>query len=70
MYLKKKMRVKLILLAIVVVLFLYWRGVTSLLIESKGWNCQYQVVYALCQATNNKATLPGLWDILKAGIRF
>ena len=63
------MRSKLILLAIVVVLFLYWRGVKNVTAQ-KGWDCSYHVVYAVCNAKNNKAVLPGIWEILKAGARF
>lgn len=70
MLLRRKLRSKLILLVILVLLFIYWRGVTTLLVAQKGWNCQYHVVYALCEARNNKASLPGLWDIFKAGIKF
>ena len=69
MYIKKKMRTKLILLAIVVLLFLYWHGIKNVA-ESKGWDCSYHVVYAVCNAKNNKARLPGLFEVLKAGARF
>jgi hypothetical protein len=70
MFIRKKLKFKIILLAIVVLLFVYWRGMKSLLVESHGWNCKYQVVYAICEAQNNKAKLPGIWDIFKAGVRF
>lgn len=64
------MKTKIILVVILVLLFLYWRGVTTLLTTQKGWNCQYQLAYALCEARNNKATLPNLWDVLVAGAKF
>ncbi|OGE80149.1 MAG: hypothetical protein A2660_01735 [Candidatus Doudnabacteria bacterium RIFCSPHIGHO2_01_FULL_45_18] len=70
MFLRKKIRSKLIWLAVIVLLFLYWRGVKSALVEERGWNCQYHLVYAVCQANNNKAQMPGLWEIIKAGARF
>jgi len=69
MYLKKKMRTRLILLAIAVLLFLYWHGIKNITAQ-KGWNCNYHVVYAICDAKNNKAVLPGMWDIIKAGAKF
>ena len=69
MYIKKKIRTKLILLAIVALLFLYWRGIKRVT-QEKGWNCTYHIAYAMCNAKNNKAQLPNLWDVLKAGAKF
>ena len=63
------MRTKIIIIAIIAILFLYWRGVTTVAAQ-KGWNCNYQVVYAVCSAKNNKAQLPTIWDIFKAGAKF
>jgi hypothetical protein len=69
MLFRRKLRSKLIVLAIIVVLFLYWHGIKNVAV-AKGWNCNYQIVYAICDAKNNKAQLPGIWDILKAGAKF
>lgn len=69
MLLGRKMRNRIIFLAIIALLFLYWRGVKTVAAE-KGWDCTYHIVYATCNAKNNKAKLPGLWDVLKAGARF
>lgn len=63
------MRNRLIILAIIVLAFIYWRGVKSVTTQ-KGMSCEYHIVYALCTAKNNKATMPGIWDILKAGVKF
>ena len=63
------MRTKIILVAIIVLGFLYWRGTKTVTAE-KGWDCEYHVAYALCNPKNNKAKLPGLWDIMKAVARF
>jgi hypothetical protein len=63
------MRTKLILVVIAVLIFLYWRGIKNVA-DTKGWNCEYHVVYAICDAKNNRATLPGLFDVLKAGAKF
>jgi len=63
------MRTKIILVVIVVLLFLYWHGIKSIA-SQKGWDCNYHIVYAVCNARNNKAQLPSLWDVLKAGVRF
>ncbi|MBX4186644.1 MAG: hypothetical protein KW802_00060 [Candidatus Doudnabacteria bacterium] len=69
MYLKKKMRTRLILLAIVVLLFLYWRGVKNVS-AAKGWDCNFHVVYTVCSSKNSKAQLPSFFDIIKAGAKF
>lgn len=63
------MRTKAILLAIVVVLFLYWHGIKNVSAQ-KGWDCKYHIIYAICNAKNNKATLPSFWEIIKAGAKF
>jgi hypothetical protein len=64
------MRTIIILVIVLALLFLYWHGVTTLLTAQKGWNCKYHLAYALCEARNNKASLPSLWDIFVAGIKF
>ncbi len=70
MYIKKKMRTRLILGAIVVLGFLYWHGLKNVTAANSGLKCEYHIVYALCTTTNNKAHLPTIWDIFKAGVRF
>ena len=69
MYIKKRMRTKLILIAILVLGFIYWRGVKQVTV-AKSWNCNYHIAYAVCDAKNNKAKLPTIVDILKAGVKF
>lgn len=69
MLLRRKIRSKVILVLIIVFLFLYWRGVKSVT-SSKGWDCKYHLIYAVCNAKNNKAQLPDIWDILQAGVKF
>jgi hypothetical protein len=64
------MKTKIILIVILVLLFLYWRGVKNLLVVAKGWDCEYHIAYSVCVAKNNKAKLPSLFDILKAGVSF
>jgi hypothetical protein len=68
MYIKKRMRTRLILLAIVVLGFIYWRGIKAM--GDRGLNCQYHIAYAVCTAKNNKAQLPSFLDVLKAGVKF
>lgn len=70
MYIKRKMRTKLILLAIVVIGFLYWHGLRNLTAANTGLKCEYHIAYALCTEKNNKVQLPTLWDIFKAGVKF
>lgn len=67
MYIRKKNRVRLIILVIIVLGFIYWRG-TNALIKGKGLNCTYHLVYAYCTGKNVK--VPGIIDVFKAGIKF
>jgi len=71
MYIRKKMRTKLLILAVIIVAgaFVYWRGVKATT-EQKGWACNYHLAYAVCSAKNNKAVLPGFMDIMRAGVKF
>jgi len=69
MYIKKKMRTKLILLAIVVLGFLYWRGVKQATAK-QGLKCEYHIVYAICESNGKKTSPPGIWEIFKAGAKF
>jgi hypothetical protein len=63
------MRNRIIIGVIVILLFLYWHGIKKVT-DAKGWDCNYQIVYSVCSAKNNKAQLPSLWDVLKAGATF
>lgn len=68
MYIKKKMRTKIILVAIVVLGFLYWRGMKTVATE-KGLDCKFTGVY-VCTSTKKDAKAPGFFEIIKAGARF
>lgn len=70
MLFRRKMRTRLILLAIIVLAFLYWHGLKNVTAANTGLKCEYHLVYAICTTQNNKAQLPGIWDILKAGVKF
>jgi hypothetical protein len=69
MHIRKKIRTRVILLVIAVVLFLYWHGIKNTA-AAKGWDCNYHLIYAICNSKNSKATLPSIWDIIKAGAKF
>jgi lipopolysaccharide export system protein LptC len=69
MFIRKRWRSKILILALVVLIFLYWRGIKNVA-EQKGWDCNFHVIYATCNAKNNKAVLPSFFDILKAGAKF
>lgn len=57
------------MVAIIVIIFIYWRGIKAVT-EEKGWTCSYHIAYAVCNPKNNKAQLPSLLDVFKAGIKF
>jgi len=69
MYIKKKMRTKLIWLAIVVLAFIYWRG-SRTITKEKNLECEYHLVYAVCKQKGKATELPTFMDVLKAGIKF
>ncbi|MEO8065329.1 MAG: hypothetical protein ABI643_00545 [Candidatus Doudnabacteria bacterium] len=66
---RKKWGTKIILAVVVVLGFLYWHGLKNITAKG-GMSCNYHLAYALCTLKNNKAQLPGLWDILTAGVKF
>ena len=69
MYIKKKMRTRLILLVIVVFAFVYWRGIKQSTAK-QGLDCDYHLVYAVCTAKGKTSAMPGFFDVLKAGVKF
>ena len=68
MYIRKKIRFRLILLALAVLIFIYWRG-TRAYVQKNELDCKYHIVYAICNS-KSKLVIPSLWDILKAGVKF
>ena len=63
------MRTKLILIALVVLGFLYYRG-TKAIAQEKNLECKYHLVYALCKQKGQATTLPSIFDVIKAGTKF
>jgi len=68
MYFRKKTRTRLILLAIVILAIIFWRGLTSS--TKVSFNCEYKLIYAVCTPKKAGAKLPGIFDIFKAGVKF
>ena len=63
---------KLILVLIIAAGVVYWRG-NKILIQQKGWDCNWHTVYAMCMTENKKvlnADSPKFIDAMKAGIDF
>jgi hypothetical protein len=69
MYIRKKNKFRLFLLLIVVILFVYWRGIRSIE-QNTNLECEYHVVYAVCKVQGQATDLPKAWDVFKAGIEF
>ena len=69
MYIRKKNKVRLFLLLIVALGFIYWRGMREI-VKQNHLECEYHFVYAVCVSQSKAVTLPGFWDVLKAGIKF
>ncbi|OGE87742.1 MAG: hypothetical protein A3J07_03445 [Candidatus Doudnabacteria bacterium RIFCSPLOWO2_02_FULL_49_13] len=68
MYIKKKMRNRIILVVVIVLGFIFWRGLTAS--TAKNFNCEYKLIYAVCKPKAGNPKLPSLMDIFKAGIKF
>ncbi|OGE81437.1 MAG: hypothetical protein A3H72_01210 [Candidatus Doudnabacteria bacterium RIFCSPLOWO2_02_FULL_48_8] len=69
MYIKKRMRSKLILLVLFALAFLYWRG-TKAIANEKNLECEWHLVYAICKQKGKATELPSIFDVLKAGAKF
>lgn len=68
MYIRKKMRTRIILIVIVVLGFLYWRG-SKAYIKEQGLDCKYHIAYAFCKG-KQPTKIPGIFEIFKAGTKF
>jgi hypothetical protein len=68
MYWRRKNRNKIILAALIVIGFLFWRGFTAT--TAASFTCEYKLLYAACIPKTSKAKLPGLIQIFKAGVKF
>ena len=62
------MRTRIILVVVVVLGFIMWRGLTAS--TEKNFNCEYKLVYAVCKPKAGNPKLPSMMDIFKAGIKF
>ncbi|MBI2355751.1 MAG: hypothetical protein HYV13_00910 [Candidatus Doudnabacteria bacterium] len=69
MYIRKKIRSKLLLLILIALAFIYWRGTKAIAVE-KNLECEYHVVYALCKQKGKSTELPTIFDVFKAGMKF
>jgi hypothetical protein len=69
MYIRRKIRSKIILLVLIALAFIYWRG-TKAIASEKNLECKYHVVYAVCKQKGQATNLPSIWEVLKAGAKF
>jgi len=68
MYLRKKIRKRLLIVVVLVLAFIFWRGLNATTKESH--DCEFKLVYALCTPKTKNSTLPGVWNIFKTGVKF
>lgn len=68
MYIKKKMKRNLIIVAVIALAFIYWRGVSAVT-EARGLDCSFHVVYAYCKG-KAPVKVPTIVDVFKAGVKF
>lgn len=69
MYVRKKIRFRLILAAVVIFLVIYIHGVI-VWTNKNNLDCQWHVVYAVCKQIGKPTVVPSLWDVLVAGVKF
>lgn len=67
MYLRKKIRTRLIIVAVLVLAFIFWRGFKA---TTKDYNCSYKLIYSFCEAKVKNPKAPSIVDIFKAGVRW
>lgn len=68
MYVKKKIRKRLIIGFLIIFSIIFYRGLKATTTETH--DCEFKLIYALCTPKNNKSKLPGILEILKTGIKF
>jgi hypothetical protein len=68
MYMRKKLRKRLIIVVVLLLAFVFWRGLKATTKETH--DCEFKLIYALCTPNTKNVQLPGIWDILKAGVKF
>lgn len=68
MWLRKKNRNRLIIVLVIALIFIFWRGLGAA--TKNDFKCEYKVLYAVCTPKKVNAKLPGIWDLFKAGIKF
>ena len=69
MYVRRKIRNRLIIFAVILLVAVYWRGVSSY-VKKNHLDCNWHAVYAVCKQTGSATKVPSLWDVLKAGVKF
>lgn len=69
MYIRRKIRSKLIIVALIALAFIYWRG-TKAIAKEKNLECEWHLVYAICKQKGKATELPSLLDVFRAGIKF
>jgi hypothetical protein len=68
MYFRKKIRKRILIVALVVFSFVFYRGLKAA--TEKTHDCEFKLIYAACVEKSKGAKLPGLWSIIKSGVSF
>ena len=68
MYIRRKTKFRILIVVLIVLGFILWRGVTTATV--KNFNCEYKLVYAVCKPKAGNPKLPTMMEIFKAGIKF
>jgi hypothetical protein len=68
MYFRKKIRRRVLIVLVIVLAVIFWRGLKAT--TKNDFKCEYKIIYAFCTAKKVNANSPGIWDIFKAGVDF
>ncbi len=69
MHVRRKVRNKIIIVVVLILAFIYWRG-TKAYTKANNLECTRHLVYAVCKQIGKPTTVPSLWDVMKIGVKF
>jgi hypothetical protein len=68
MLVSRKFRNKIIILVLILLAFVVWRGTKAA--TKDDFTCSYKLYYAVCKPKNQNAQFPSIMQILTAGVKF
>jgi hypothetical protein len=69
MFVRRKTRNRIIIFVLLLLIIVYWRGAKAYA-KQNHLVCQYHFVYAVCKQIGTPTTIPSIWAVLSAGVKF